>query len=83
MKKSFVLAGAGQMPLECRVPLASREVQIQLMGSYSVAFTGLVLRERASVFPELCRRLRHREVIAVLEAVSKLQPGDYRHQCQM
>ena len=41
-KKSFVLPGAGQMPLA----LSRREVQIQLMGSYSVACPYLM-------FPEL------------------------------
>ena len=55
MKKSFVLSGAGQMPLACRVPLASYEIQIQLMGSYYVAYLDLVFRESVSVFPELCR----------------------------
>ena len=55
MEKFFVVSGAGQMPLACRVPLATREAQIQLMGSYSVAYPDLVFRERVSVFPELCR----------------------------
>ena len=49
MKKSFVLSGAGQMPPAYRVPLTSREVQIQLMGSYFVAYPDLVFRERVAV----------------------------------
>ena len=65
MEGSFVLPDAGQMPLACRVPLASRDVQIQLMDSYAVAYPGLVFRERVSVFSELCRWLRHRKVVAV------------------
>ena len=54
-----MLSGASQMSLACRVPLASWEAQIQLMGIYSVAYPDLVFRECVSVFPELCRRLRH------------------------
>ena len=41
-----MMPGKGQMPLACLVPLASREVQIQLMGSYSVTYPDLVFRER-------------------------------------
>ena len=55
MEKFFMLSGASQMPLACRVPLASREVQIQLMGWYSVAYPDLVFREDVSVFRELGR----------------------------
>ena len=55
MEKSLLLSGAGEMFLACRVFLAYREVQIELMGSCSVAYQDLVFRERVSVFPELCR----------------------------
>ena len=65
MEKSLVLSNAGEMPLACQVPLESREVQIQLMGSYSVAYLDLVFCEHVSVSPELSRCLRHRKVVAV------------------
>ena len=48
MNKSFMMSGAGQMPLACRVPLASQEAQIQLMGIYCVAYPDLVFRECVS-----------------------------------
>ena len=48
MEVSFVFPGAGQMPLACRVPLAFRKVQIQLMGSYSVAYPDMVFRKSVS-----------------------------------
>ena len=54
MEVSFVFPGAGQMPLACRVPLASRKVQIQLMGSYSVAYPDMVFRKSVSVFLGTC-----------------------------
>ena len=59
MEKYFVLFGVGQMALACRVPLVFGEVQIQLMGIYSVSYPHLVFRESVSVFPELYQSLRH------------------------
>ena len=54
MKESFVLPGAGEMPLACRVHHENEEAHIQLIGSCSIACLDVIFRESVSVLPKMC-----------------------------